>query len=545
MANGSINRGYGATVAVGGARTVLTLAMLAVAFGVLVYLFRDSLASMVHYWGREEYSHGFMIPLVAAWLVWQRADQLKRVDWQPTRLAPLLLLASLFGGLLGELSSLFVVGQYAFVVGIWGLALALLGRRGFVLCAAGFVYLLFMIPLPNFLYNNLSSFLQLVSTDIGVAVIRLLGVSVFVEGNVIDLGVYKLQVVEACSGLRYLFPLMSFGFLMAVLYRGAFWQRALLFLSTLPITVLMNSLRIGVIGVTVDRYGIQAAEGFLHFFEGWVVFLACLAVLVALAWALDRFSAARAGVLGRLDLHYPSPREVSAARAGERHTRRSVAALLALLLLMVPLSLQVDAREELIPARPTFARFPLMKDGWLGRDGFIAPDVLDALRLTDHLVADYRRPEDPAPVNLYIAYYASQRAGASIHSPRSCMPGGGWRITSLERTDVSDVLGYRMAPVNRAVIELGDARQLVYYWFEQRGRVISNEYFAKWYLFWDSLTRARSDGALVRVVTPVGLRDGLAGAEARLHDFLRVFHPELRRFVPGHEVTAVTAGAAS
>ena len=105
-----------------------------------------------------------------------------------------------------------------------------------------------MIPLPSFLYFNLSQELQLISSMIGVAVIRLFDISVYLEGNVIDLGVYQLQVVEACSGLRYLFPLMSFGFLISYIYRGPVWQKIVIFLSTIPITVVMNSFRIGVIG---------------------------------------------------------------------------------------------------------------------------------------------------------------------------------------------------------------------------------------------------------------------------------------------------------
>ncbi len=145
-----------------------------------------------------------------------------------------------------------------------------------------------MLPLPNFMYWKLSTSLQFISSRLGVDFIQLLGIPVYLEGNIIDLGVYKLQVAEACSGLNYLFPLMSFGFLFAVLYRGPVWHKVLLFLSTIPITVLMNSFRIGVIGVLVNQYGIEQAEGFLHFFEGWVIFVACLAILyleaVLLQW---------------------------------------------------------------------------------------------------------------------------------------------------------------------------------------------------------------------------------------------------------------------
>ena len=92
---------------------------------------------------------------------------------------------------------------------------------------------------------------------------------------------YKLQVVEACSGLRYLYPLMSLGFLAAYLFQAPLWQRALVFLSTIPITIAMNSFRIGMVGVLVDHFGPQQADGFLHMFEGWIIFIACAGLLAA------------------------------------------------------------------------------------------------------------------------------------------------------------------------------------------------------------------------------------------------------------------------
>ena len=113
---------------------------------------------------------------------------------------------------------------------------------------------------------------------------------VYLDGNVIDLGSYKLQVAEACSGLRYLFPLMSFGFLFAVLYKGPTWHKIVLFLSTLPITILMNSIRIAVIGLLVNRYGTGQAEGFIHFFEGWIIFIACVMILYLEAMLLQRLT---------------------------------------------------------------------------------------------------------------------------------------------------------------------------------------------------------------------------------------------------------------
>jgi EpsI family protein len=132
-----------------------------------------------------------------------------------------------------------------------------------------------------------------------------------------------------------------------------------------------------------------------------------------------------------------------------------------------------------------------------------------------------------------VAYYESQRAGSSIHSPRSCIPGGGWKISGLTQENVGAKLGFSGLELNRLIISQGDYSQLVYYWFAQRGRVITNEYLAKWYLFQDGLTMQRSDGALVRLVTPVPPGTDIAEADARLQAFLREFYPILSDYLPG------------
>jgi exosortase/archaeosortase family protein len=98
----------------------------------------------------------------------------------------------------------------------------------------------------------------------------------------------KLQVAEACSGLQYLFPILSFSYLFAILYRGPMWHKAVLLLLAAPLTVFMNSFRIGMIGVIVNSYGLGWVEGFTHFFEGWVIFIACVAILFLTAVILQR-----------------------------------------------------------------------------------------------------------------------------------------------------------------------------------------------------------------------------------------------------------------
>jgi EpsI family protein len=186
-----------------------------------------------------------------------------------------------------------------------------------------------------------------------------------------------------------------------------------------------------------------------------------------------------------------------------------------------------------VPSRQSFALFPLQVADWKGRESAIEQNVLDTLKLTDYFMGDYSRSDGTPSVNFYVAWYEEQRKGASIHSPKSCLPGGGWEIQRHEIVPVADIQ-FESAPlkVNRVVMQMAEHKQLVYYWFQGRGRNITNEYLAKWYIFWDSLTRSRTDGALVRLVTYIPEGSDIELADKRMQDFLVHYQAKLPRFVP-------------
>jgi exosortase D (VPLPA-CTERM-specific) len=510
---------------------VLALAFAAVAIVAGLVLFRAGIEPMVGRWQSDEYNHGPLIPVVALYLLWLRARALQALDAQASWLGVAGILVALAVLVLGNLSAVLTLSQYALVLAVAALAVAATGLRGLGVLWVPLVYLVFMVPLPSFLENKLTASLQLISSQLGVAVIRAAGLSVFLEGNVIDLGTYKLQVAEACSGMRYLFPLLSFGFLCAVLFRGRWWQRAIVLLSTIPITILMNSFRIGVIGILVNFYGIEQAEGFLHDFEGWVVFMACVAILFLEIWLFARLNGDR--FLAAFGLDIPPLADLTGLLGQARPAAPAVVALL-LLVGAAGLSLVVQRPEPVLPARERLALFPLAIGDWRGREGYVEQVYLDVLKLSDYLMANYSRPRDRSPVELWIAYYDEQVSGASVHSPQACLPGGGWRIVALGEHRIEGV-GPAGEPlvVNRAVITLGEFSQVVYYWFDQRGRDLTNEFAVKWYIFQDGLTMKRTDGALVRLSTLTRDQADIPEADARLEDFVRAIDPRLAYHIPG------------
>ena len=519
-------------------RYLIGTSVLVVAF--LGYMYTDSLVFLFNRWfGTEDYSHGIFVPFISGYLIWQSRRRLNQVSREKSWLGLVVVALGLLLYVVGELSTLFIVLHLSLWVVIVGLAITLLGIHGARIITFPLGYLLTAIPLPTFFYAGLSSQLQLWSSSLGVGCLQLVGVMAFREGNVIDLGPVQLQVVEACSGIRYLLPLISLALLCAYLFKDRMWKRVALVLSSIPISIILNGFRIGMIGVLVELYGKGAAEGFYHLFEGWVIFMVSFGLLIAEMALLARIGEVKSqgSLFDRLTWRVQSEDSDHQAahmapcriQSSPRHAYLCSVALLAPFTLF---STAVADREESPPPRAAFVDFPMQIDSWQGTPFPLEQQYIGALRFDDYVLADYRS-DQAQPVNFYAAYYRSQRKGQSAHSPQSCLPGGGWEITSMTQQELPMAQGM-MQPlrVNRAVIQKGDQKQIVLYWFKQRERNLTNEYLVKFYLLWDAFSRQRTDGALVRLASLVGPGESESTVDQRLQDFAVAAGQELTKFVP-------------
>ena len=202
------------------------------------------------------------------------------------------------------------------------------------------------------------------------------------------------------------------------------------------------------------------------------------------------------------------------------------------------LLLSLSQAEPLVP-RKSFAEFPLtIGDRWQGKELGIEQAILDVLKLNDYmmrvyipqeLIKDRENRKGLAPVYLYVGYYQSQRTGATYHSPKNCLPGAGWQFVDSEQVPVM-VPGGGAPIINKVMIQKGLDKQVILYWYQDRGRIIASEYWAKGFLVWDSMTRKRTDGSLVRISVPVGKSDEQAFAEGL--EFLRDMFPLLGQYLP-------------
>ena len=486
-------------------------------------------------WQLPEYSHGPLIPMLSMLLFLR---QLKEFPVEPGPKSDrwpgvAVICVSLLLGALGILSNIHDIVAYALILWVGGVLLISFGWATGKHFWPPVLHLVYMLPLPGVIYYKVSTSLQFVSSELGVWFLQLFSIPVFLDGNIIDLGVFKLHVAEACSGLRYMFPILSFSYIFAVLYRGPMWHKAILLVSAVPIAIFMNSVRIAIAGIIVQYYGIEWLEGFTHFFEGWVIFLSCIIILFFLARLMLFLHPQRLSLTEALDLETDG---LATQAARLRHVAPSTALIMAAVLVLgsaATISALPD-RTNLAPSRESFALFPRQLGDWrqIGAARILDPQVAQVLAADDYHDVYLAKPGTANEVGLFMAWYDDQSNGG-VHSPEVCLPGAGWEIAWLERSDITQETGSATPfQINRTIIQKSETRMMVYYWFQQRHRRLAWDFAAKYWLMVDGLMTGRTDGAIVRLTTLIDPKESDATAEQRLKEVLHELLIPLPRFVP-------------
>jgi len=202
-------------------------------------------------------------------------------------------------------------------------------------------------------------------------------------------------------------------------------------------------------------------------------------------------------------------------------------------LLLVGTLALVNARTtgELVPPHKSLHAFPTALAVWQGQDLPLAPAILETLGPGEFLFRNYLGPLEHDPINLFIGFFPTQRAGDTIHSPKNCLPGAGWKPVESAHLFIESP-GKRPTAVNRYIVEKGLDRALVLYWYQAHGRATPSEYWAKFYLVSDAIRMNRSDGALVRIVTGFENGESLDAAERRAVGFAQHIIPILDEYIP-------------
>ena len=247
----------------------------------LIAVYAPVLIRLVRQWANDEdMGHGFFVPIVAAMIIWKRRDEILSTPARRNWFGMLIVAwgaAQLYVATLG--AELFLA-RTAFLISLVGALLFLCGWAILKKLAFPLFLLLFMVPIPAIIYNQITLPLQLLASRIAENAIGFLGVPVFREGNILELSSQRLNVVEACSGIRSLLTLSFLSLVYAYFFDKKVWMRAVLLVATVPIAILANAGRVTITGL-LSEVNPELAEGLLHTASGWVIFMIALMILIA------------------------------------------------------------------------------------------------------------------------------------------------------------------------------------------------------------------------------------------------------------------------
>ena len=496
------------------------------------------------WWTDENYSHGLLVPFVIGGIIYLEFDELKKAVSKPSVVAGFGLIIGAFFLLLGgTLGAELFTQRISLVVMLAGIIIYFFGAKILKSLVVPFVLLLLAIPIPQIIFNKIAFPLQIYASKMAVWGIRLFEVPSVRKGNVIEIlpdgatQIIALEVVEACSGIRSLMTLVTLALILAYFTRSKkqtnggtfdflknfdFWRTVILMLAAIPIAVFTNAARVTATGVLTFFYGKRATESVWHELSGWLVYLVALALLIGFNLILKKFH--------RRDTETQENRQ-SAVGGRWSAVGGRIYLLLGVLVVGGVFINWFQQRGEVVVDRKPLSQMAASLGEWRQKGSEIRFDASteSVLGATDYTMREYTASNGQF-ANLYVGYYASQRTGATYHSPQNCLPGAGWVMTQPELVEIKTESG-KAFTANKYIIENGIYNEVLIYWYQGRGQAEASEYRDKINTVRDSVLRRRSDGAMVRVMTAVGNNEAESTAAAidlaaRAADKLSDFVPE-------------------
>lgn len=502
----------------------------------LAWLYASILAHLFLQWvgprSDPNFQHGIFVPIFALFVLWQDRKRLQAIASAPSWTGLPLAYLSLFLLVVGVLGADIFLPRVSLLLLLAALIILFQGWTFFRAVLFPWAFLILMIPIPALIINRVTFPLQLLASKLAFGLLELVHVPVLREGNLLTLAAMQLDVAEACSGIRSLLTLVTLAIIYGYLMEPRKWVRVVLAVAAVPIAVAANSFRVFGTGLLVQYGHAEQAEGFYHALSGMLIFAVALIMLfavhrlISLIWVPNTNPKATPRNDAPQHLQERAVREIP-IRGGPLRF-----GIVAVPMLATAIGLQAHSTTEIIPPHQPLSSLPSQIDGWTGTDDTLSQDDLDILGHPEYLLRDYEAA-DPSQnwINLYIVYFSSQKAGDTIHSPEHCLPGAGWiptvrQVIQLPRPDGSTI------PVNRYVVSKSGERQLVLYWFQAHGRVVASEWWSKYYLISDSIRRNRSDGGMVRLMTPMFKGESPDAAQARMMKLGSHILPLLDNYIP-------------
>ena len=488
---------------------------------------------LIFEWDKNAFQYCYFMPLVIGILLWMKKREFASMPFRPSWLGLFPVLIGVFFLLLGELGGEF----FSLYLSLWFLILGLcwtqFGWRKLKIILFPLALLLTTFPPPRFFYVRLTSAVQLISARIAAAILDLLQIPVFRQGNVLELEGTRFQVIEAYYDLRFLIPIVIAALVFAYLFRTRLWKRVFLLSIAVPLGLAMNGVRIAVLALLANTYQNQGVADWMHSALGWMTFFIAIGVLSGVIFFLpgrQRLEQERKDAVRHME---PDTGDLDSNPATSKRRVPLPYVMAVSVLAGVFFFFQYRGHTyDHFPQAGSLETFPARIGPWQGHRSFLSSELINELDLTDYVQMEYKGLHGKG-VDFYVAWYTSQSKGKSIHTPETCLRGVGWRFQEGHEISV-DLPGYEDSPVrlNRTVLQNGHEKSLMYFWFRCRGRNLINAYELKFFNFWDSLIKRRTDGALIRVMTPIIEPETRDDAEQRLQHFLESALPILDTYLP-------------
>ena len=266
----------------------------AILVGLILLLYASVIRHLVvQWWTDPDYGHGFFVPLFSGYILWHERQRWTKTETKPSNFGFVVMLGAIALLLLGSLGAELFISRFSLLILLAGMILFLAGWKMLRAVSFPLGYLMWMIPIPVIIYNQLTFPLQLIASRLATAGLELAQVPVLRDGNIVILSNYSLEVVEACSGIRSLMTLMALAVAYGYIVSPHRWVRYVLAVLMVPIAIVTNAIRIMGGGILAHRFGPAAAEGFLHEFSGWAIFLVAVLLMFGSYWILRHISERR------------------------------------------------------------------------------------------------------------------------------------------------------------------------------------------------------------------------------------------------------------
>jgi len=466
----------------------------------------------LQWWNVSFYSYAFLIPVVSAYLVRIRRDQLLALVPQPHYMGGAVLLGvGIFALLIGQAGGIKALQQVSLLITLPGMVLWLFGKAVLGALWLPIAFLWFMIPIWEVVTDPFHLPFQSFSANLGVMILRVIGIPVYQDGVFIHLPNITLEVARACSGVNYLIAVLATSIPLATIVLTSVWKRVVLVLLAMAVSALANSLRVALIGM-LAYYDLSGdLHGPYHMLHGVFVSLVGYAVIFGGLWALSR---------GQAPAVFASAGRMWSFKWDQVRTSWiTLSAVLALIGVV-----QYVDRSYPVPLKHNLSELSLEGAGWMGRD--ISP--LQTLQGADQSLSRSYRAISGEEVKLSLWYFNAQMQGKEL-----VYPGTDKLHANAGRIKLS-LNGQSEVELNRRFVRDGDNTRMVVFWYDLNGRILVSPLAVKCYTAFDSMVHGRTNGALMWAAVDL-VSDDQAEKEqavATLARFVSTLYPALDRYLP-------------